>query len=201
MALIGYARVSTQDQNLDSQIDALKAVGCKKIFVEKVSGGKSADERPELAKALAYLRGIDPDYPNDTTDVDTLVVLKFDRLARSLRHLLNLVGDLRDRGIGFRSLEDNIDTSSPTGQLMFNVMGSFSEFTRDLIRANTVNGLASARARGRIGGRPKALDAEKEAIIDRRRSEGVSVAKIGDELGIGVATVYRYLKDQSAQTA
>lgn len=194
MGRIGYARVSTQDQSLDSQLDLLKAAGCKKIFIEKISGGKSAEERPELSKALAYLRGIDPEYPEDTSEVDTLVVVKFDRLARSLRDLLNIVGELRDRGIGFQSLEDNIDTSTATGVLLFHVMGSFSEFTRDLIRANTVNGLASARARGRIGGRPKALDAEKEAIIDQRRSEGVSVAKIAEELGIGVATVYRYLK-------
>lgn len=186
--------MSCQDQSLVSQIDALKKAGCKKIFVEKVSGGKSADERPELTRALEYLRGKDDD--DDDVDADVLVVLKFDRLARSLRHLLNIVGDLRDRGIGFRSIEDDIDTSTPSGALMFNVMGAFSEFTRDLIRSNTMGGLASARARGRIGGRPKAITPEVAEQINAMRAVRTSVANIGTTLGIGEATIYRYLRAQ-----
>ncbi|MDQ0768188.1 DNA invertase Pin-like site-specific DNA recombinase [Pseudarthrobacter defluvii] len=188
MSLIGYARVSTADQSLNSQLDALKAAGCKKIYQEKMSGVR--DDRPELQKCLDYIR-----------DGDTLVVLKLDRLGRSLHHLVTVINLLHEKEANFRSLSDSIDTNSPSGRLTFHVMGAMAEFEKSLNADRTRLGLASARARGRIGGRPKALDSEKEGIVDQRRSEGVSVAKIAEELEIGVATVYRYLKSQEADAA
>jgi DNA invertase Pin-like site-specific DNA recombinase len=185
MALIGYARVSTADQNLDSQIDALKAAGCKKIYQEKMSGVR--DDRPELEKCLDYIR-----------DGDTLVVLKLDRLGRSLHHLVKVVNLLHTKEANFKSLSDSIDTTTPRGRLTFHVMGAMAEFEKSLNADRTRHGLASARARGRIGGRPKALDSEKASLIDQRRSEGVAVTSIAKELGVGPATIYRYLKAQEA---
>lgn len=188
MALIGYARVSTADQNLSSQLDALTAAGCRKIYQEKASGVR--DDRPELAKCLDYIR-----------DGDTLVVLKLDRLGRSLHHLVTVVNLLHKKDANFRSLSDSIDTTTPSGRLTFHIMGAMAEFEKSLNNDRTRLGLASARARGRIGGRPKALDSEKAALIDQRRSERVSVATIAAELGVGPATIYRYLKSQQDQVA
>ena len=142
--MIGYARVSTDDQNADLQIDALRAAGCTRIFVEYASGGDR--ERPELAKALAYVRKED----------GALVVWKLDRLARSLKHLLEIMQDLAGKGVGFSSLSDKwIDTTTASGRLMFQVVGAFAEFERSLMHERTMAGLAAARARGRIGGRPR----------------------------------------------
>lgn len=140
--LVAYARVSTEDQNLDLQTDALKAAGCTKIFVEHASGANR--ERPQLAKALAYCR-----------KGDVFTVWKMDRAARSVKHLIEIVEDLKARGVEFRSLNDNIDTTTAAGNLMFHIMGAFAEFERNVIRERTMAGLAAARARGRIGGRPR----------------------------------------------
>jgi DNA invertase Pin-like site-specific DNA recombinase len=142
MTQIGYARCSTQDQNLDLQTDALKRVGCEKIFTEHASGGDR--DRPELAAALAWCRR-----------GDVLVVFKLDRAGRSLIHLLEIVDDLKRRGIGFKAVNDAIDTTTAAGSLMFQIMGAFAEFERSVIRERTMAGLAAARSRGRIGGRPK----------------------------------------------
>ncbi len=146
--LIGYARVSTTEQNPTLQLDALQAAGCERVFTEEASGAVA--ERPELARALDHLR------PGDT-----LVVWKLDRLGRSLRHLIDTVRGLEDRGGGFRSLQEQVDTTTPGGRLVFHVFGALAEFERDLIRERTHAGLAAARARGRRGGRPTVMTPEK----------------------------------------
>ena len=140
--IIGYARISTSDQNFDLQLDALKKAGCEKIFKEAVSGIKS--EKKELVETLKQLRR-----------GDTLIVWKLDRLGRSLKSLIELVNQLKDEGIYFKSLMDSIDTSTSLGQFFFHITGSFAELERNLIRERTIAGLASARKRGRKGGRPK----------------------------------------------
>jgi DNA invertase Pin-like site-specific DNA recombinase len=180
--LIGYARVSTQDQNLSLQQDALKKAGCQKIFSDKASG--SSDTRPGLEKALEVLRA-----------GDTLVVWKLDRLGRSLSHLVEFVNDLKDKRVGFRSLQENIDTTSGVGKLVFHIFASLAEFERDLIRERTLAGLASARARGRLGGRPQALN-EKKRVLARSmyRNKDIPVREICATLGIGKTTFYRYIK-------
>jgi DNA invertase Pin-like site-specific DNA recombinase len=178
--LIGYARVSTGDQTLDLQVDALKARGCEKIYTDAgVSGSKAS--RPELDKALADLRS-----------GDTLVVWRLDRLGRSLAHLVEVVNGLGDRGVGFTSLRETIDTGTPTGKLMFHLMASLAEFERDLIRERTNAGLASARARGRVGGRPKSLS-EAQIKMGQVLAQDVSltVPEICKQLGISRATYYR----------
>jgi DNA invertase Pin-like site-specific DNA recombinase len=149
MMLIGYARVSTLEQNLDLQEDALKAAGCKKIYTDKTGGAKA--ERPGLERALA-----------DVRPGDSLVVWKLDRLGRSLKHLIETVTDLSERGVGFRSLQEAIDTTTSGGKLIFHVFGALAEFERDIIRQRTLAGLAAARARGRKGGRPRHLDDKKK---------------------------------------
>jgi DNA invertase Pin-like site-specific DNA recombinase len=143
--LLGYARVSTTDQHLQLQVDALTAAGCYRVFTETASGARA--DRPVLAKVLDQLR------PGDT-----LVVWKLDRLGRSLRHLVDTITGLADQGVGFRSLQEAIDTTTPGGKLVFHVFAALAEFERDLIRERTAAGLAAARARGRNGGRPAALD-------------------------------------------
>ena len=149
--LVAYARVSTEDQNLDLQTDALKAAGCTKVFVEHASGGNR--ERPELAKALAYCR-----------KGDVFTVWKMDRAARSVKHLIEIVEDLKARGVEFRSLNDAIDTTTAGGSLMFHIMAAFAEFERNVIRERTMAGLAAARARGRIGGRPRKVVTQEVAL-------------------------------------
>ena len=142
MTMVGYARCSTADQNLDLQIDALTAAGCERIYTEKASGGDR--ERKQLAAALKFCQ-----------KGDVFVIFKLDRAARSLGHLIEIVDDLKDRGVGFKALNDAIDTTTAAGNLMFQIMGAFAEFERSVIRERTMAGLAAARARGRIGGRPK----------------------------------------------
>lgn len=181
MTFIGYARVSTKDQSLDLQLDALRAAGCTKIFEEKISGTQT--DRPELKACMKYLR-----------EGDTLVVYKLDRLGRSLPHLLEVIRDLKAEGVGFKSVSDSIDTSTASGQLMFSVMGSFAEFERSLISERTIAGLESARARGRMGGRPRAVSEELGQKIVVMRGQRQTVASIAKELSMGEATVYRYLK-------
>src|SRR5205807_3105608 len=138
----GYARVSTLDQNLDLQNDALEAEGCEKVYTDKTGGTKA--ERPGLERALADLQA-----------GDRLVVWKLDRLGRLLRHLIETVTNLRDRGVGFQSVREAIDTTTSGGKLIFHVFGALAEFERDIIRERTLAGLAAARARGRKGGRPR----------------------------------------------
>ena len=149
--LIGYARVSTHDQHLDLQKDALQSAGCEKICVDEVSGAAAA--RPGLQQAMDVLR-----------EGDVLVVWRLDRLGRSLRNLIDLVGQLEDKKIGFRSLQESMDTSSSGGKLIFHVFGALVEFERNLIRERTQTGLSAARARGRKGGRPKSLDDKKRKL-------------------------------------
>src|SRR5438045_4463331 len=148
---IGYARVSTSDQTLDLQKDALEKIGCTKIFTDTASGAKA--ERKGLEEALEYVR-----------EGDTLVVWRLDRLGRSLKHLIETITKLNNRKIGFKSITENIDTTTSGGKLVFHIFGALAEFERDIIRERTLAGLTAARARGRLGGRPKALNAKKASI-------------------------------------
>ena len=148
---IGYARISTKDQNLDLQIDALEKDGCSRIYTEVMSGTKS--ERPKLQELVNNLR------PGDV-----VVVWKLDRLGRSLKHLVELVNQFIQQDVGLRSLNDHIDTTTPQGRLIFNIFASLAEFERDLIQERTTAGLAAARARGRLGGKPKGLSKQAESI-------------------------------------
>src|SRR5918996_880441 len=179
---IGYARVSTGEQTLDLQLDALKAARCSKVYTETASGAKA--ERPVLDEVLGYLR-----------KGDTLVVWRLDRLGRSLKHLIEVVAALAERGVGFKSLTEQIDTTTPGGKLIFHVFGALAEFERDLIRKRTQAGLAAARARGRVGGRPKALtDPKKIELAQALYADGRhDVATICRTLGISRATLYRYV--------
>lgn len=180
--LVGYARVSTQDQNPELQIDALQKVGCEKIFEEKASG--ASRNRPELAAALTYLRS-----------GDTLVVWKLDRLARSLKQLIETIETLEGQGIGFRSLTENIDTTTAGGRLVFHIFGSLAEFERSLIRERTTAGLRAARERGRLGGRPASLSEEDIAAGKAMLKDGsLTVGAITKRLGISRSTFYRYFK-------
>jgi DNA invertase Pin-like site-specific DNA recombinase len=178
--LVGYARVSTAEQTLALQEDALRAAGCDKIFTDTLSGSQA--ERPGLTQALAYLR------PGDA-----LAVWRLDRLGRSLKALIEALTTLEGRGIGFRSLTEQLDTTTSGGKLIFHVFGALAEFERELIRERTRAGLAAARARGRRGGRPKKLGtptkvALAQALYDDKRH---SVAEICTTLGISRATLYR----------
>ena len=156
--IIGYARVSKDDQNLDAQTDALKAAGAERIFADKISGVRR--DRPELGALLDQLR------PGDV-----VVVAKYDRLARSLRDLLDLVETIKDRGAGFRSLAEDIDTTTPAGRLVFHVFASIAQFERERIAERTKEGLQAAKARGRVGGRPPALTADQKAEVRRMRDD------------------------------
>jgi DNA invertase Pin-like site-specific DNA recombinase len=179
--LIGYARVSTSEQTLDMQNDALGAAACTKIFSDVASGALA--ERPGLQQALEFLRS-----------GDTLVVWKLDRLGRSLRNLIETVRVLEQRTIGFRSLHESIDTTTSGGKLIFHVFGALAEFERDLIRERTNAGLVAARVRGRHGGRPFMLDAKKRALAcSLYDNEQLSIAEVCAMLGISRATLYRYL--------
>ena len=179
---IGYARVSTLEQNLDLQTDSLKKFGCDKIFTDTVSGA-SAD-KPELAKAIEYMRA-----------GDTLVVWRLDRLGRSLAKLIELMTDLQNRGFGFHSIQDAIDTTTPTGKFFFHITGAFAELERNLIRERTMAGLTAARARGRKGGRRKAIDDKTMSMaLTLYNEKKISVQEICDRLNIKTRTFYRYLE-------
>src|SRR3954452_14385938 len=181
--LIGYARISTLDQTLALQQDALSAAGCEQIYTDTVSG--SVTERPGLTQALSHLRA-----------GDTLVVWCLDRLRRSLPHLIATIRDLQERGVGFRSLQEQIDTTTSGGKLIFHVFGALAEFERDLIRERTHAGLQAARARGRLFGRPKVLTAQQvKQLRTLAKDEGTSVGEICQTLGISRATFYRYLRE------
>jgi DNA invertase Pin-like site-specific DNA recombinase len=184
---IGYARVSTGEQTLDLQLDALRKAGCGKVYQETASGAKA--ERPVLEEVLGYLR-----------KGDTLVVWRLDRLGRSLKHLIEVVAGLAERGIGFKSLTEQIDTTTPGGKLIFHVFGALAEFERDLIRERTHAGLAAARARGRLGGRPRKLTDPKQLELAQALYQGgqTDIDTICATLGISRATLYRVLKGQPA---
>jgi DNA invertase Pin-like site-specific DNA recombinase len=179
--LLGYARVSTAEQHLDLQRDALKQAGCERVFADTASG--ALDERPQLAKVLAALR------PGDT-----LVVWRLDRLGRSLRHLIETVNELRDRGVKFKSLQESIDTSTSGGKLIFHLFGALAEFERDVARERTQAGLAAARTRGRSGGRPRAMTPDKVRLARQLyASREHTVASIASTLGVSRASIYRHL--------
>ena len=186
---IGYVRVSKQEQHEALQIDALKEAGCEKWFLDKITGSKA--ERKGLDEALAYLR------PGDT-----LVVWKLDRAGRSLTHLIDLLRGLKERGIEFISLTEQIDTTTPGGKLIFHLMGALAEFERDLIRERTNAGLAAARARGRRGGRPRKLKTNGKVTLARRMftDKSHSIPEICAALGISRATLYRYVKETESPT-
>src|SRR5512142_2587105 len=180
--LIGYARVSTSDQTLDLQKDALQKAGCDRIFTDTASGAKT--ERIGLDEALNYVRA-----------GDTLVVWRLDRLGRSLRHLIETITALNNRRIGFKSITEAIDTTTSSGKLIFHIFGALAEFERDIIRERTQAGLTAARARGRKGGRPKALTPKKQeqalTLYNDRKS---TIDEICRTLHISRATLYRSIK-------
>lgn len=185
---VGYARVSTHEQNLALQTDALSQAGCEKIYKDQISGSKSA--RPGFEEALTYLR-----------KGDVLVVWRLDRLGRSLKHLIEIITLLDERGVGFQSLQESIDTTTSGGRLVFHLFGALAEFERQLIRERTQAGLAAARARGRKGGRPKSLDSKKQALLYRLYDEKKhSISEICELLGVSKSTLYDYLRRRSTQS-
>lgn len=179
---IGYARVSTTDQNTDLQLEALKRAGCEQIFEDQVSG--AVKKRPGLEKALAVVGA-----------GDVLVVWRLDRLGRSLPHLIEVIAELGDRGAGFRSLTESIDTTTAGGRLVFHMMGALAEFERSLIQERTKAGLQAARSRGIVGGRPPALSKAKIAHARKLIDAGESPAAVAKSLGVGRSTLYRALAD------
>src|SRR3954471_5555281 len=185
---IGYARVSTTDQTLNLQLDALKKIGCGKIFTDTASGAKA--ERKGLAEALEYVR-----------EGDTLVVWRLDRLGRSLKDLIERIRELHNRHIGFRSLTEQIDTTTSGGKLIFHIFGALAEFERDIIKERTQAGLIAARARGRRGGRPKAkaLNTAKKVALAQKlyADKSNTIDEICSTLNISRATLYRYVKGKS----
>jgi DNA invertase Pin-like site-specific DNA recombinase len=186
---VGYARVSTFEQILDLQQDALIAAGCNRIFTDTSSGARK--DRPGLEQALDYVR-----------EGDLLVVWRLDRLGRSLKYLIEIITALNERGIGFKSLTEQIDTTTSGGKLIFHVFGALAEFERDIIRERTQAGLAAARARGRMGGRPKKLGTGgkitmAQALYDDKTH---SIADICKTLGISRTTLYRYIQIKQPET-
>ncbi|BBP02557.1 recombinase family protein [Sulfuriferula nivalis] len=178
--LIGYARVSTQDQNLDLQVDALTKAGCKKLFDDKISG--NSKERPGLTKALEMLR-----------EGDALVVWKLDRLGRSVKNLVDLVSELHKQGIQFKSLTDAIDTGTPSGRFFFHVMASLAEMERELTVERTRAGLEVARKLGRIGGRKRQMTDSKIESAKKLLASGVPPRDVAKNLGVSVPTLYRWV--------
>ena len=184
--LVGYARVSTVEQNLDLQLDALKKAGCEKIYEDIASGSKT--KRDGLKRILSFIR-----------NGDTLVVWKLDRLGRSLRHLIIVVNRLINNGVFLISLQEKIDTNSPGGKLVFHVFGALAEFERDIIRERTIAGLNAARERGRVGDRKRVMD--KKMIRMARTLMADHKTKVKDvctTLGVSRSTLYRYLKEKPA---
>ncbi len=183
--LIGYARISTQDQTLNLQQDALEKIGCSKIFTDTISG--STTQRKGLDEALEYVR-----------EGDTLVVWRLDRLGRSLRHLIETITKLNNRKIGFKSITESIDTTTSGGKLIFHIFGALAEFERDIIRERTNAGLQAARARGRLGGRPKAktLNTSKKVALAQSLydNKNNTIEDICKTLTISRSTLYRYIK-------
>ena len=179
---VGYARVSTQDQTLDLQKDALEAAGCDRIYEDLGVSGSQA-ERPGLTQALEYVR-----------EGDTLVIWRLDRLGRNLKHLISTVEALKERGVHFVSLKESIDTSTATGRLVFHIFCSLAEFERDLTRERVQAGLVAARARGRLGGRPAALSEEQIKVgVALAKDRSLSVKAICEQLGCSRSTYYRQI--------
>ncbi|MBC8951063.1 recombinase family protein [Xenorhabdus budapestensis] len=178
--LIGYARVSTRDQNLDLQIEALTRAGCEKIYQDKVSGVRA--ERPGLTMAMEMLR-----------EDDTLVVWKLDRLGRSVKQLVDMVGELHKKGVHFKSLTDAIDTGTPSGRFFFHVMASLAEMERELIIERTRAGLDAAREIGRKGGRKPKMTSSKLESAKKLLASGVPPKDVANNLGVSIPTLYRWL--------
>ena len=182
---IGYARVSTGDQNLDMQVDALNKIECDKIFTDKMSGARS--DRPGLEEAMKFMR-----------EGDTLIVWRLDRLGRSLQHLIKVINDLNENGKFFMSLQENIDSKSTGGKLIFHIFAALAEFERDLIRERTKAGILAARARGRIGGRPRKMTAKKiEWAKKLMEDHSNSISEICKMLRISKSTLYRNLNGEA----
>ena len=177
---IGYARVSTRDQNLDLQLTALNGAGCAKIFEDTMSGAKR--QRPGLERALEHLRA-----------GDTLVVWKLDRLGRSVKDLVELVGDLEKRGVHFQSVTDSIETATPAGRFFFHVMASLAQMERELLIERTRAGLDAARAQGRVGGRKRAMTQSKLEAAKKLLDAGLAPREVAANLGISLPTLYRWL--------
>jgi DNA invertase Pin-like site-specific DNA recombinase len=184
--ILGYARVSTNEQNLDLQIDALKAQGCEDIYQEKMSGTK--DDRPELAKLLSYAR-----------KGDIICVYKLDRLGRSTKKIIELAEELSDRGIELVSIRDKIDTTTPTGKAMFRMLAVLAELERDIIVERTKAGLEAARARGRKGGRPSTKKDKVETALKMYDSGDYEVMEICETVGISKPTLYRYINQRKEE--
>ena len=183
MALIGYARISTTEQKLEPQVDALKAAGCETVFEDVISGAKA--ERPGLNNALAFLR-----------KGDTLLVWKIDRLGRSMKHLVETVTDLGDRGVGFKSLTEGVDTTTTGGTLVFHLFGALAEFERDLIVERTQAGLKAAATRGRKGGRKPVVTLKKLEQAKAHISDGLTVREAAARLKISKTSLYNALRGQ-----
>lgn len=180
--LIGYSRISTNDQSLNSQIDKLKEYGCEKIYTDIVSGSKA--DRKELNEMLEYIR-----------EGDTIIVYRLDRLGRSLKDLINLINIFQNKKVNFKSITESIDTETPTGQLMFHITGAFAEFERNIIRERTKAGLESARARGRKGGRPTLITPERIQMAKLLHSDKtISIADILKQMNIKRGVFYKMLK-------
>ncbi len=183
MALIGYARISTTEQKLEPQVDALKAAGCETVFEDVISGAKA--ERPGLNNALAFLR-----------KGDTLLVWKLDRLGRPMKHLVETVTDLGDRGVGFKSLTEGVDTTTTGGTLVFHLFGALAEFERDLIVERTQAGLKAAATRGRKGGRKPVVTLKKLEQAKAHISDGLTVREAAARLKISKTSLYNALRGQ-----
>lgn len=181
--ILGYARVSTKDQNLDRQLDQLEAAGCEKVFTEKITGTKK--ERPELIRLLEQVR------PGDT-----IIISELTRLSRSTKDLFDLVETINEKGADIKSLKETwLDTTTPQGKLMFTLIAGISQFERDLISQRTKEGLEAARARGRKGGRPKKSQKDIKKALKLYDSKEYSIKEIEDMTGISKTTLYRYLKE------
>ena len=180
--LVGYCRISTQDQSLASQIDKLKEYGCEKIYTDVISGSKV--DRKELNEMLKYVR-----------EGDTVIVYRLDRLGRSLKDLINLINIFQNKKVNFKSISESIDTETPTGQLMFHITGAFAEFERNIIRERTKAGLETARSRGRKGGRPTKITEEKIKMAKLLHSDKtISITDILKQMGIKRGIFYKMLK-------
>lgn len=179
--LVAYARVSTDDQNLEMQRQALNKIGCRRVFEETASGAQR--DRPQLSAALDFMR-----------EGDTLVVWRLDRLARSLKQLIETVELLDKRGAHLRSITESIDTATPGGKLVFHIFGALAEFERGLIRERTLAGLAAARANGRFGGRPRSVsDKQLKAAKAMLAAGELTVKDVAEQVGVSAASLYRYL--------